>query len=369
MSWRSEISDLALDFLSRKYKRKIIVIESDDWGSVRLHSRKDYEALRKSRLLIEDAFLENDTLESDEDLERLFNMLSGIKNDEGITPKFTANFIMSNPNFNRIKEAEGERYFYRSLEDTYALSETSQGCKEIFDRAIAANLVQPEFHGREHVNVDRWMRYLNKFPEYREALRYNSYVVKRDKTYAQFGNTVAALDIDHPEDLEHKKKQTLHGLHMFREHFGFTAQSFVAPNYIWNNELHPVLKEMGIKSIQTSRFQNIPKMNKSGYKRKFHWTGDRNGFYFSVRNVVFEPVLYANGSNDYVSQVMNRIGEAFKYGNIANIGTHRVNYVSGMQKNLTPGLEALSLLLHKIIDKWPDVSFSTSRELIESNLT
>ncbi|MEL7222438.1 MAG: hypothetical protein AAGJ93_14040, partial [Bacteroidota bacterium] len=53
-------------------KRKILVIESDDWGSIRIPSRDAYDQMVAAGVpMYENAFTSNDCLEDDTDLEYL----------------------------------------------------------------------------------------------------------------------------------------------------------------------------------------------------------------------------------------------------------------------------------------------------------
>ena len=83
--------------------RHIIVIESDDWGSIRTRSKVDYEAMVKAGLELNTIFTKYDALESNIDMERLFEVLSKHKDSTGRHPVFTPMCIMANPNFEAIR--------------------------------------------------------------------------------------------------------------------------------------------------------------------------------------------------------------------------------------------------------------------------
>ena len=56
--------------------RKLVVIESDDWGSIRMPSKDIFLELQNVGDQPEkDAFLSNDCLENDKDLENLYEVL------------------------------------------------------------------------------------------------------------------------------------------------------------------------------------------------------------------------------------------------------------------------------------------------------
>ena len=100
--------------------RKIIVFESDDWGSIRVPS------IEIKRLLIEKGYDMDarpyeryDALETNEDVEALFNVLLKYKDSRGNHPIFTINMVMANPFFDKIKENNFNEYFCEHVRDTY----------------------------------------------------------------------------------------------------------------------------------------------------------------------------------------------------------------------------------------------------------
>ncbi len=57
-------------------KRRIVVLESDDWGTIRTPSREILERLRKEGIEVDKChYMRYDSLESEEDLELLFDVL------------------------------------------------------------------------------------------------------------------------------------------------------------------------------------------------------------------------------------------------------------------------------------------------------
>src|SRR5690606_29996694 len=91
--------------------RRIIVFEVDDYGAVRNASREARTALVSHGLDLErNRFDKFDALESAEDLEELFDVLSSFKDERGRHPVFTAMAIPANPDFEKIKEDRYEQY-------------------------------------------------------------------------------------------------------------------------------------------------------------------------------------------------------------------------------------------------------------------
>jgi hypothetical protein len=58
---------------------------------------------------------------------------------------------------------------------------------------------------------------------------------------------------------------------------------------------------------------------------------------------------------------------AFRWKKPANISTHRVNFVGGIDEaNREKGLKELKKLLNTIVKTWPDVEFMSTRDLFGS---
>ena len=68
-------------------KRHLVVIESDDWGSIRMPSREVYEEfLRRGIRVDNDAYCKYDALATKEDLANLFEVLQSVTDKNGNHP-------------------------------------------------------------------------------------------------------------------------------------------------------------------------------------------------------------------------------------------------------------------------------------------
>src|SRR5699024_2459875 len=76
--------------------RKIIVIESDDWGSIRMPSKEVYQQCLKAGYRVDRIAYERfDSLASEDDLELLYGLLSNFKDQKRNSPVITANVIVA----------------------------------------------------------------------------------------------------------------------------------------------------------------------------------------------------------------------------------------------------------------------------------
>ena len=100
-------------------KRHIIVIESDDWGSIRMSSKEAFRKLKQARIDVDkNHYNTNDALESNEDLEMLMEVLSKHKDSTGRNPVLTGVKIVANPNFDKIRESGFRKYYYEAYTET-----------------------------------------------------------------------------------------------------------------------------------------------------------------------------------------------------------------------------------------------------------
>ena len=93
--------------------KKIIVIESDDWGSIRTSNKKAYKSLSENGYNMYKSPYTLDSLESDEDLLGLYDVLSSVKDSSENPACFTANMILANPNFEAIEKNNFSNYVYK----------------------------------------------------------------------------------------------------------------------------------------------------------------------------------------------------------------------------------------------------------------
>ena len=207
-----------------------------------------------------------------------------------------------------------------------------------------------------------------------KMLRQNDVVTRKYFDFGIFGlrtnsNTnprdsyMRALDYERPEELSFIQNSLVDGLKIFEEHFGYRSKSFIAPSYVWNDEIEQTLANEGVKYLQGIRLQYKPVNGIENLQQKLNYTGKKNRFgqYYLVRNAFFEPSL---DQKFKVDDTLKRIEMAFNWRKPAIIGSHRINYIGFIdENNRNKNLILLKQLLHKIKSKWPNVEFMSSNEL------
>lgn len=344
--------------------KKIIVFESDDWGAIRMPSKKVYDKLLSKGVEVDKSYYnKNDSLESNNDLDALFSVLRKYKDYKGNHPVFTALSIVANPNFKKIQSNGFTQYEFETVQETLrTYGNSHNNVHKLWEEGINERVFHPEFHGREHLNVNRWMKIL-KNPDSiaRKSFEFNFYGIGQEKDILY----LPAFDIDSQDDIESQKKILEEGISIFNEIFRYKPVFFVAPNSLLSTKLEPFLKGKGIGILSGARRQNEP-LGGGKFKKNFRYTGKFNEYdqVFTARNSQFE---HGHGVQKYGwEKTIKDIETAFFWKKPAVISTHRVNYIGYInEKNRKKGIEQLDNLLNNIIKKWPDVEFMTSTQLGE----
>lgn len=351
-------------------QRHIVVIESDDWGSIRMSSLEAYDRMLKAGMRENrNHYNTFDALECNKDLEELFDVLSQFKDSTGRNPVMTGVNVVANPVFDKIKETDYKEYVYEPYTETCKRYSEHDKVYELWQKGIEERLFVPIFHGREHLNVQRWLRALQSGN--RSTLKaFDCAVtgVSNGIDGEKIPSFQAAFDLDDISDLAYMKEVLASGLSLFEQLYGYKARYFVPTNGPFNNTLEKDLFDAGVRYINSGKKQQEP-LGHGQYKTNTRFLGDSNqyGQVYLTRNCFFEPSScgYSHPANyDWLNYCLKEIEIAFRWHKPATISSHRVNYIGFLHpENREKGLKALSQLLGEIIKRWPDVEFMTSVEL------
>ena len=356
------ISCLYTNLFGKKTSKRIIVIESDDWGSIRMPNNRVFNKLLKAGIPVDkSAYCKFDSLENEEDVTLLFDVISSVKNREGNNPILTANFVVANPDFEKIEASNFQYYFNESIIETYNRIPGHERVLDFIHQGLNVGVIKPQFHGREHVNVPLWLELLQDNRDFRLAFELGMWGLSKDVFPFMKKSIQATYD---SEDSNYCKASIKEGLTLFRELFGFDSKSFIANNYIWPPKIEQALFDGGVRHFQGMKYRLLP-LNTVGKRDKIRtYFGQKNklGMTYGVRNCSFEPIELG----DNASKTLSQIKIAFMLKKPAIISTHRINFSSGMCKNSRDkNLKEFKILILQIIKEWPDVTFMTSDQLFD----
>lgn len=355
----------ALNIKGYKTRRKIVVIESDDWGSIRMPSKAAYARLLANGIRVDQSSYDRlDILENQSDFSALLDLLAGFKTAHQQSPIFTLNTIMTNPDFEKIRKGNFMMYHEESFFDSYQ-HYYGENLQMLWQTGIQERCIKPQYHARAHINTDLWMRDLRAGNRETLLAFDQGFFGLKTKTSASAQNHyLAAYWAENEKDLNSKLNWTNDGLKLFKAVFGYNAQSMIACNYIWPQELELPLQAAGIRYLQGQRAQMAPDLKTGVCSPVYHFSGQRNlnGQIYLVRNCLFEP--YSDLSKDWVNSCIREISNAFYWKTPAIISSHRINYVGGMEMaHRDKNLEQLRQLIMQILKKWPETEFMSSDAL------
>ena len=350
---------------SWKTERKLVVFESDDWGCLRVRDKATFDALAKRGIGVRNSPYDRvDCLETDADLENLFNLLSEFSDWKANHPMFTMNTVMANPDFQKIKGDNFEKYHYKTLFDCYR-DYSGRSLEHLWELGRTSGLIEPQFHGREHLNVGLWLSDLRA--GHRDALFAfeRQYFGLPTKTGSKFQkHYLAAFWAENEKQLPAMAASIVEGLSIFETVFGFRPLTMVPCNYVFPLEIEKAAFAAGIRMIQTQRGYTSPNPASGTFSIKRPVTGQVNsvGQFQSVRNVFFEP--FEGDGDRAVDKALAQIRSSFAMKSPAIISTHRANYVGGLSpKNRADNSKRLRQLLVQMTKRWPQIEFQTSESL------
>ncbi|MBN2460822.1 MAG: hypothetical protein JXB60_04380, partial [Candidatus Cloacimonetes bacterium] len=221
-SYRAEIQRHIANLLGWTTQRKIVVVESDDWGSIRMPSKETYNNLIIAGIQIQDGWFNlYDSLESNQDMENLLEVITSYRDRNGNHPAFTAVCVVANPDFEKIGERRFQEYHFEPFTETLKRYPSHDRVLRLWKEGVEKRIFVPQFHGREHLNVQRWLRDL-------QAGKRDTIVAFQNQlwgisTQPNHYEYLPAFDLDFPDDLKYMGTVLEEGLDLFEKILGYSA--------------------------------------------------------------------------------------------------------------------------------------------------
>lgn len=369
MNWVAEFRHNLVNIPGWHTKRHIVVIESDDWGAIRMPSREVYEQFLKEGIAVDkDPYCRYDRLATKQDLERLFEVLGSVRDKNGSPAVLTANAVVANPVFEKIAESGFKEYFSETFIETQKRSPEHAGAWDMWQQGMKEGVFRPQFHGREHLNVKKWLNMLREgHASTIRAFELQCFGLTSAVDPSIKRNYMGAFNSGMKDDIESYGVILKEGLNIFEQLFGYRSKSFIATTYTWSPDIEPYLIEGGVRYAQGLITQKIPLDDDTTIqfvKKSYQGTKTKYGLIRLMRNCFFEPSQAPNV--DCVNDCLHRIELAFRWGKAAVICAHRLNFIGSMDiGNTDKNLPMFRQLLKEIVKRWPDVEFLSSDQLGE----
>ncbi len=366
-------------------KERYLVISCDDFGAVRLANKTAREYLQQQGLPMNLYHYDQyDILESAEDLNILAETLSSVKDSNGKSAVITGFGMAANIDFAAMK-ANGYTEFINETVDKTFDRLGMQDAWKMLQSMQAEGLLAMEFHGREHVHVGWLMQRLQeKHPQVLANMEVES-LAGLENAGTKHIDYTAAFAYDSSDEFPQLAEILADGIALFEQVWGVKPVHFTPPVMKYSRQLDEVLVGNGIQYLDRV-FQNLEYLGyeeagKGKHKKRFHWQNQtlktknnipeswgvkaaKGELHAMIRNCFFEPMW--NPQLDWVNNTMAQIEAAFAMGKPANLATHRVSFVGGIEKEVRDrGNQDLKNLLVAVKKRWPQVQFVSTRELGE----
>jgi len=366
---KRRISDYVKNLRGWRTSRKFVAFAVDDYGTVRTASRFAWEQLYSGGLDVSNQMDRFDALETRSDLAALFEVMDSVRDAESQPAIFTAYTLSANPDFGEIR-ADGEMYHHEDLPVTFERLAAEQpdaysGAWSLWREGRERGLIHPQFHGREHFNIELIEKKLaSKSPDLLLSLENSSMAgIGPEATMPGVAFT-EAFGLHDRSSLPAHREILEDGLIVFEQIWGFRSETFTPPAQKLHPSLYPLAEAGGVvaidKPLRCSRA-----MGDGTSRREINRSGRQPGqdHVTVVRNVVFEPCK--DMGFEPVSRALEQIQAAFLWGRPAIISSHRVNFGGHLDEtNRERGLSALKRLLQGIVQRWPEVEFLSVDRLV-----
>lgn len=348
--------------------KKIVIIESDDHGSIRMPNTTVHNKLKSAGFASMDSkYNLYDTLEEREDLEQLFDTLRSVKDVNGRAAVFCPFVNVANPDFEKIKASGYSQYFYEPFTATLERYGRDPKTMEIWRQGMEEGIFMPEYHGREHVSVQPWLQKLQEGNKQLLMAFDYGFVsvagVPGIHSYAEEFRPEFYFTNDAQKPFLHQS--IIEGVQLFEKLFGYTPSSFMPSNSVFHPDFEGTVYKAGIPLLNVWHKSLRPAAGGalafSNYTNKQKIKKGVLNYY--IRNCGFEPT-----DEKYTSPAitLKQVEAAFRLGKAAIICTHRANFTGALHAgNRKKGLEQLGLLLKEIIKRWPDTEFMSTKDFTQ----
>jgi len=342
----------------------LIVIQSDDWGMCGVRDQETYDYLIEKGFALDEDPWGVYSLETAEDLQKLYNVMGKHHDSGGNPPIMTCNFILTNPDYSAIESSGFQVYKTITIAEGLPDQWPIYNLFPAYKTGITNGFIYPGYHGREHFNSDEWLNLLRKNDRAAKALFKKQmtfgYAALWEKIYGEY---FISPDTFRPYTAQQEVIQD--GVRLFKNIFGFSPLTTGAPGYLWNDDTEKIWYENGIRIIQAGNRQHmgISAHGKilRGRERTMGEKNDLNMIYLT-RNFDFEPWLFPRDLQSYLDEIELLV----QTGEPVVISSHSINYISRLKNYRDRTLPIFDKLLGAIEDRYTDVYYITDAQLAQA---
>lgn len=361
-SCKLKLYHLKNSFRTFRTPMKIVIFESDDWGLDNMPSRQVFEELKADGFIDPDDVFNYCARETVEDLDKLFSTLSDFKDNLGGNVIFTPNFIVANPDYPSIAASDFKIYSHIPIDDSERRPFQSALLKK-YHEGIDRGIFIPQYHGRDHINVDLWLNALKNSDPFALAGFRNNIPLIQNNRYIKSEYMYGESSTSEPVP-DHKIEEKIsEGISIFCRAFGRLPLTAIAPNYNFTLATETLLYKNGVRAVQAASHCPVILDQYHAKTPRKAFLGERGptGMLHLIRNCRFEP---SQSGSSAVDLCLHQIKKAFSRGYPAIIDSHRVNYVGAVNpEGRDENLNFLRKLVQSMLRYYPSIIFLSSSEL------
>lgn len=319
-----------------KCKQPIVIFQSDDWGMVRSPENKDFiPKFGKPKVWA------YDQLESVEELELLYQVLSKYSDGNQNPPFIEANFIVSNPDFITTQKNGYQELILKPITQYPELIKK-------WNEGIKKRIFIPQYHGRLHFNYEKMLNMIQNDPKSKEIFDLhlhgglNNYKQGSWTLHSEYQKWEDGSELPYEQLLQWLNS----GISDFQNAFGYSPKSTIAPQYVFTPTTAKAFVESGFTTVQGTNMQMYKKGDIAISRNIPTGSTYYQGLIALSRNVKFEP---SRGHKDWKYEAAIR---KCKYLIDKNtpiiIDSHRINYVGKFAEEGREDLDKLMSSLTKL---------------------
>jgi hypothetical protein len=298
-----------------RFEEPVLVFESDDWGKVA--GREDGIYPPEFGTRTDWSF---DRLETEEELDQLYTLLESFKDDFERKPVFTANFIVSNPDFKRTSDKGFQALHLKAIDEAFP------NLHKKWLKGLSRGVFYPQYHGRLHYNNERYVQALQTDDATRFLFEQGINGGRENFSETQQALYSEYFRADTELRVSSLKEWIRGGLDDFERVFGYRSASTVPPNYYIHPADFETLANCGLRYLQAG---NKVLYTQNGAEHAVNYcqgTQFNESLTILARNHKFEP---NRGRQEWKAEFSIKAAKHwFRIGAPAVIDTHRFNYVS-----------------------------------------
>jgi hypothetical protein len=336
-----------------RFRRPLILFQSDDWGRVGVRDKEGWEELRAAGVDLGQAPYDYYSLETAADLRALACTLRKRRDSEGRHPSIVMNFVMANVDFEWAENAQEQGIPLIPLTRGLPSRWSRPGLFEAYREGIQAGLFLPALHGLTHFCAPAVERALAAGGE---RSRLVSSLWRAQTPYIHWRMPWTGYEYWDPElepdnrflSLDDQRSAIREAGEIFRAFFSTTPVSACAPGYRANSDTHTAWFEGGVRVAQ-----NGPGGEQAPYL-------DRRGMLHTFRTVEMEPAIAPCRAGTLATEV----ARCFERGLPAVISVHSINFHSTIRDFRTTTLNLLDELLALLEERFPNLLYVNDADLL-----